>query len=135
MRADTRHSMRYFVLAGVVAFPLLDFYLTLRLSAWTGVPAWLWFAAGTAVGLTLLANERSAFRDRTLAALTSGQPLLRGLLDSGRRILAGLLFILPGLVSDCIALCLLLLPLNPTLRPQAVASRFHMFEGDYRRVD
>jgi len=131
--------MRYFMLAGAIAFPLLDFYLTLRFSSWSNVPAWVWFALGAFAGITLLANERNAFRERSLAALTGGQPyFLRGLLDSGRRILAGVLFILPGLMSDCIALLLLLLPINSThgLRPQPVSSsRPQVFEGDYRRTD
>ena len=52
------------------------------------------------------------FRAKTLAALRGDQPLLRGLLDSGRRMLAALLLILPGIVSDVIALLLLLLPIN-----------------------
>ena len=128
--------MRYVMLAGAVAFPLLDFYVTLRFSAWSGVPAWAWFAAGVVAGWVLLLNERNAFRDRTLAALTGDQPIVRSLLDSGRKVLAAILFILPGVMSDCIALVVLLLPFNLPLRPQTVTpNRPQVFEGDYRRTD
>jgi UPF0716 protein FxsA len=129
--------MRYFVLVAAAAFPLLDFYLTLRFAAWSGVPAWAWFGAGLVAGLALLSSERNAFRSRTLAALSGGQPLVRALLDSGRRVLAGVLFILPGLASDLIALLLLLLPINvtPRLYPQAVTNRPGIYDGDYRRID
>jgi len=137
-RSDSVHRMRYLTLAGAVCFPLLDFYLTLRFSAWSGVPAWIWFAAGVCAGLAMLASERTAFRERTLAALTGQEPLLRSLLDSGRRVLAGILFLLPGVLSDCIGLLLMLLPINMAhgLRPQvASSSRRQIFEGDYRRMD
>jgi UPF0716 protein FxsA len=89
----------------------------------------------------LLRKERTTFRAKTLAALRGDQPLLRGLLDSGRRILAALLLILPGIVSDVIALLLLLLPINlgAPLAPQpaGMARGFARdpLEGDFRRVD
>ena len=53
-----------------------------------------------------------AFRANTIAAMHGEQPLLRGLVDSGRKVLAGMLFMLPGVLSDLIALVLLALPLN-----------------------
>jgi UPF0716 protein FxsA len=130
--------MRYLVLICAAAFPLLDFYLTLRFAAWSGVPAWAWFGAGLLAGFALLSSELNAFRSRTLAALSGDQPLVRAMLDSGRRVLAGVLFLLPGLASDVIALLLLLLPINltPRLHPQAVTNhRPGLYDGDYRRID
>jgi UPF0716 protein FxsA len=66
---------------------------------------------------------------------------MRGLLDSGRRILAALLLILPGIVSDVIALLLLLLPINlgaPLATQSAGVSQGFArdsLEGDFHRVD
>jgi UPF0716 protein FxsA len=82
-----------------------------------------------------------AFRAKTLAALRGDQPLLRGLLDSGRRILAALLLILPGIISDVIALLLLLLPINlgaPLAAQSAGIGRGFgrdAIEGDFRRSE
>jgi UPF0716 protein FxsA len=65
---------------------------------------------------------------------------MRGLFDSGRKVLAALLLILPGVLSDLLALLLLLLPINVG-RPLATASagfgmpRGDTLDGDYRRVD
>jgi hypothetical protein len=68
------------------------------------------------------------------AALHGGQPLFRGLVDSGRKVLAGLLFIMPGIVSDALALALLLLPINTNGR--FARSRVgDAIEGDFRRID
>jgi UPF0716 protein FxsA len=134
--------MRFVVLAIVLAFPLLDVYVTARFARWTGVPLWAWLAAGLVGGLWLLRNERLAFRENTVAALHGEQSLLRGLVDSGRKVLAGLLLMMPGVVSDGIALLLLLLPINNRgYGPQpAPAGRSTMrgggaIDGEYRRID
>jgi UPF0716 protein FxsA len=79
-----------------------------------------------------------------VAALHGEEPLLRGVVDSGRKVLAGLLLLMPGIASDLIALALLLLPINLGGRfgPQpAAAGRSRAsggaeaIEGTYRRVD
>lgn len=135
--------MRFLILAIVLAFPILDFLATLRFAQWTNVPAPLWFLASTVAGAMLLRQERVSFRARTIAALHSDQSVLRGVLDSGRRVLAGLLLILPGVISDVIALVLLLLPINvgnafapqPATAGRAPFSRGSSIDGDFRRLD
>jgi UPF0716 protein FxsA len=132
--------MRFVLLAIVLAFPVLDLYATVRFAAWTGVPVWLWLGASLGGGLLLLRNERLAFRTRTVAAMRGDHATLRALLDSGRKVLAGVLLLLPGVVSDLMALVLLALPLNlgPRFGPQTVgagAIRNGTIDGEYRRLD
>jgi len=133
--------MRFDVLLIVLTFPVLDVMATLRFARWTGVPAVAWFIVSAIAGAVLLRKERVTFRAKTLAALRGDQPLLRGLLDSGRRILAALLLILPGIVSDVIALLLLLLPINLgaplATQPAGMGRGFARdpLEGDFRRLD
>mgnify|MGYP003598323641 CR=1 FL=1 len=137
--------MRFVVLAILLAFPVADLYVTARVALWSGIPLWLWLGCAFVAGLLLLRNERIAFRTRTVAALHGEQSLLRGLVDSGRKVLAGFLLILPGIVSDLAALTLLALPLNVgrPVRPEpAAAGRWRVrggtadtIDGDYRRVD
>src|SRR6266496_5595537 len=128
--------MRFVVLLIVLSFPVIDVLATLRFARWTGIPALAWFVASALAGALLLRNERVTFRAKTLAALRGDQPLLRGLLDSGRRVLAALLLILPGVLSDVIALLLLLLPINigRPLATQWAGSGRKTIEGDYRRT-
>lgn len=104
--------MRFVVLAILLAFPVTDVWLTLRLAHWSGIPAWLFLGGSFVVGLLLLRSERIAFRTRTVATLRGDRALMPGLVDSGRKVLAGCLLVLPGVVSDVMALLLLLLPLN-----------------------
>jgi UPF0716 protein FxsA len=104
--------MRFVVLAIVLAFPVVDLLVTVRFARWTGVPVWTWLAASTVAGFFLLHNERGSFRAHTAAILHGQQLALRGIFDSGRKVLAGILFLLPGIVTDLVALVLLALPLN-----------------------
>ena len=137
--------MRFILLTILLAFPVADLYVTARVARWTGIPVWVWLACSFLAGLVLMRNERMAFRTRTVAALHGDQSLLRGVLDSGRKVLAAFLLMLPGLVSDLIALTLLALPLNVGrgFGPQpAAAGRWRTqhgaadaIDGDYRRID
>ena len=135
--------MRFLVLAILLVFPIADLYVTARVARWTGVPLWIWLGCSFLAGLVLLRNERIEFRARTVAALHGEQWLMRGLLDSGRKVLAGFLLILPGIVSDVIALTLLALPLNigRGFAPQPAGAgrwqgdEFDVIDGDYRRIE
>ena len=134
--------MRFLLLLIVLGFPLIDLYATIRFARWTGVPVWGWLAMSFIAGAYLLRNERMAFRANTIAAMHGEQPLLRGLLDSGRKVLAGVLFLLPGVVSDLIALVLLALPLNlgrdfaPSHASAGRSGRTgKAIDGEFHRVD
>ena len=132
--------MRFVVLAILLAFPLADLYVTARIARWTGVPLWLWLTGSFLAGLLVLRNERTEFRTRMVGALHGEQSLLRDLLDSGRKVIAAFLLILPGFVSDLMALVLLALPLNVgrSFEPQPQAAGRYprdAIDGDYRRVE
>ena len=129
--------MRFVVLLIVLSFPVLDVLVTLRFARWVGIPAIVWFAASALAGMLLLRNERTTFRAKTIAALRGDQPRLRGLLDSGRKVLAALLLILPGIVSDLMALLLLMLPINlgPPFATQSIGIARKTIDGDYRRTE
>ncbi|MEP7064276.1 MAG: FxsA family protein [Betaproteobacteria bacterium] len=126
--------MRFVLFAILVGFPVLDLYASLRFAHWSGVPLWAWLTASTLSGFMLLRSERGAFRAHTVAALHGEQPLFRGLVDSGRKVLAGLLFIMPGVISDAFAVALLLLPINTSER-YANPRGADAIEGDFRRND
>jgi UPF0716 protein FxsA len=132
--------MRFVVLAIVLAFPAIDLLATVRFARWTGIPVWMWLAMSTLAGFVLLRNERVAFRANTAAALHGQHLMLRELFDSGRKVLAGFLFLLPGVMSDLLALILLALPLNvgcglePVAHPRRRVRR-DAFDGEYRRIE
>jgi len=136
--------MRFVMLGIVLIFPLLDLFVTARFARWSGVPLWMWLTGSAIAGVWVLTNERAQFRTRTLAALRGDHSLLRGLLDSGRRVLAGMLLLVPGVLTDVLALLLLLLPINQrgAFGPQFVTAGREPYarerttlDGDYRRIE
>jgi UPF0716 protein FxsA len=139
LRRATRQgaSMRFVVMLIVLIFPALDVIATMRFARWTGIPTVALLLASAIAGSLLLRHERVAFRTKTLAALRGDQPLLRGLLDSGRKVLAAILLIVPGIVSDLMALTLLLLPINlgASFARMTAGTGHHSLDGEYRRMD
>ena len=128
--------MRIVLLLILLGFPVLDIYVTIQFATFTGIPVWFWLGAGMAAGWVLLRNERGTFRAKTHAALSGQAPVLGSLLDSGRKVLAGILFILPGIITDIVALALLALPINLTSRLQPQGSGGgKVLDGEYRRLD
>ena len=129
--------MRFIYLMIVLGFPLFDLFATVHLARWTGIPAWAWVGLPLVAGFLLLRNERLAFRARTIAALHGEQAALRELFDSGRKVLAGFLLLLPGVISDVLARALLALPLNVGRSgyvPRAAAAGRSPIDGEYRRM-
>ena len=134
--------MRFVMLAIVLILPLVDLVVTARFARWTGVPLWMWLSVSAAAGLWVLANERVQFRSRAVESFRGDSPL-RGLLDSGRRVLAGVLLIAPGIMTDALAIILLLLPINQRggFGPQPVPVGRTSYpgrrtlDGDFRRLD
>jgi len=134
--------MRFAMLVIVLGFPLIDLYATVRVARFTGVPVVVWLGMAALAGIFLLRNERMAFRANTVAAMHGEQLLLRGLFDSGRKVLAAVLLILPGVLSDVMALALLALRFNlgPQYASRAAGAgdfrRGHKsIDGEYRRLD
>lgn len=129
--------MRLMFLTIVLAFPVLDLLATARFARWTGVPIWFWLLSSAVAGLWLMRNERLEFRARTVAAMHGEYSLLRGLVDSGRKVLAGLLFIMPGVMSDLLGVILLLLPINQRggfgPQPATASGRSKTLDGEWRR--
>jgi UPF0716 protein FxsA len=115
---------------------------------------WVWFGVAALVGLALIRYEGLSFRARFMAALTAAVSQdtnpWRSVVNSARKVVAGILFILPGVMSDVAAIAILLVPLNvaarlvPAWLPSAARTVGGMsgarsgprtLDGSYRRVD
>jgi UPF0716 protein FxsA len=100
-----------------VVWPLLELFVAIRVGDAIGVlPTLLLLAAGWPVGVWVLRSQgRLAWR-RLRAAIAEGRPPGREVLDGALIVLGGGLLIVPGFVSDVIALALLLAPTRAVLR-------------------
>lgn len=124
--------MRLLLLVMLLGFPLLEVVLLARLAETGGWWVLGWVVLAAAAGVVLLKEARFALLARLGAALTSGHFPITALIDSARTVLAGLLLILPGVVSDVLALALLLLP-RAVPAEAGVRAAGSVYEGHYRR--
>lgn len=127
--------MRFLLLAILLGFPLAE--AALLVTVGQGHALWVvaWLVLSAVMGVVLIKQARFELLARLTASFTQGRFSLAALIDSGKTVLAGILLIFPGVISDMMALILLLIPTrSPEFEFQAVpASRFGAIEGEYRR--
>ena len=102
--------MRLLLLAILLGFPVLEIALLARLAETHGWWVLAWVVASAMAGMALLKEARFALVARMGASLAAGHFSIGAVVDSARTVVAGLLLIFPGIISDFIALTLLLLP-------------------------
>ena len=128
-------SFSFVFLLILLAFPALEIYTLFRVADAIGWWLLLWLVFSMIVGLTLIKEERLALFGRLMVALQSGQSPFVALWDSGRTMMAGVLFIFPGVISDAIALVLLLLPGRTKRAPQPGMPDDGIIEGEWHEVE
>jgi UPF0716 protein FxsA len=107
--------MRFLIIGLLIGFPLAEGVILYHLAMGPGghggwVLAWLVFAA--MAGVVLIKQARFSLISRLTSALSQGQFSLAAFIDSFRTVLAGLLLIFPGIISDVMAMILLLIPVR-----------------------
>ena len=128
--------MRLVLFAILLGFPLLEAIVLVRLSETMGWWVLAWVVLAAVAGMALIKEARFALVARLAAGLAQGRFSIVALTDSARTVVAGILLIFPGVVSDLIALTLLLLP-GPRVVMESSARRERrgaFIEGDFRRT-
>jgi len=125
--------MRLALVAILLGFPLVEIWLLLHLAETHGWWVLGWVVLAACAGFALLKEARFALVARIGAAIAVGRFPIAALVDSARTVIAGLFLIFPGLISDLIALTLLLLP-RPVLPEPFPARGFgNVVDGQFRR--
>jgi UPF0716 protein FxsA len=126
--------MRFLLLAILLGFPLMEILILARLAETHGWWVLAWVVLSAIAGFALLKEARFALVARVGAALAAGQFSIAAFVDSARTVLAGLLLIFPGVISDFLALALLLLP-RRLPEPVHAHARVHgdVIDGQFRR--
>jgi UPF0716 protein FxsA len=120
------------LLAILLAFPVLELVLMFQLAerfGW-GLLAYLVFAA--VCGWLLIQDERWVAFGRMAETLREGEHPVRALLTSAKKVIAGILLIVPGVLTDVLAILILLVPAPRSRRPQQDDG---VIEGEWRRED
>lgn len=139
--------MRFFAGLILLAFPVAEIWLLVELADRYG---WLllFYLLGIGwLGLRLVREEKASFSLRMMQDMAAGGSPAKALFGSLRNIIAGVLLMLPGVMTDIIAVTLLLIPIRrPQMNGEASAnesyhsSPYHaanddVIEGEFRRED
>lgn len=101
----------------------------------------LWLISAIWIGASLIRAQHSDLPARVKLALERGEAPFGEIWASGRRLMAGVLLILPGAGTDLLALLLLLWPTArqpsgmPPPPPNATRGEGDVIEGEFRRED
>ncbi len=121
----------FFVL---IAFPVAEAFSIMWLAGHIGWWVLAWLGGAFFGGIALIRFERIAFAPRMLFSMQRGDSPFRALFASTRLFVAGGLLMFPGLITDAMALALLLYPGTwrrpPMARP---AANDGIIEGEFRR--
>jgi UPF0716 protein FxsA len=129
-------QVRIVLVAILLGFPLLEAVVLVRLAETLGWWVLAWVVLAACAGVALIKEARFALLAGLAAGVSQGRFAIAALTDSARTVLAGLLLIFPGVVSDLIALTLLLLP-DPRMAQEAASRarpRGTLIEGEFRRT-
>ena len=141
--------MKYLFLL-VLAFPLIELATLIALAGrFGGGPVFLALLAGAGIGVLILRNQQLGALLTLSSVMRNGQQTsLWQLLWPLRYVFAGLLFIFPGVISDVLALLLLLPFKGPKIMAGPIGGDFRAdpfgrppqrddgtIDGEYTRVD
>jgi UPF0716 protein FxsA len=127
--------MRFLLIGFLLGFPVLEAVVALRLANTMGWWVLAWMVLAACAGAALIKEARFAMLARLAAGVAHGEFPIVALTDSARTVIAGLLLIFPGVVSDLIAITLLLLPRSETVQ-QSTRPRVPrpVIDAEFRRT-
>ena len=124
----------WLLLFAFIAFPVAEALSIMWVAGHIGWWTLAWLAAAFFAGAGLIRFERLAFAPRMLFSMQRGDTPFRALFASTRLFMAGGLLMFPGLITDVMALALLIYPgtwKRPPIAP--VAANDEVIEGEFRR--
>ena len=138
--------MAWLVLAAIIAVPVVEIALFIQSAHWIGILPTIALAIGAGIlGMALLRRQGLAVLLRTRAQMDRGEMPVGEVFDGVCLALAGVLLVLPGFLSDFVALALLLPPVRLALRGLLLArmavhgapvhSGPQVIEAEYKVVD
>lgn len=109
--------MRFLVALILLAFPIAEIWLMIELAHRYGWWLLLYLVVVGWLGLQLIREEKLLISVRMMQALAAGGNPMKAMLGSARNFFAGVLLIIPGVMTDIIAVVLLLIPVEKIKSP------------------
>lgn len=106
--------MRFIILAILLAFPFLEIAVLIELSQRYGWWVLVYLVTIGYLGLQLIRSEKDLIAARMFQQMGAGGNPVSAMFSTARNMFAGVLLLIPGVISDVIAVGLLLLPARTT---------------------
>ena len=104
--------MRFLIGIILLAFPFAEIFLLVNLAQNYGWWVLFYLVVIGFLGLQLIRGEKLLLSAKMMHSVTSGGNPIKTLLGSARNMVAGVLLMIPGVMTDIIAVILLLLPIS-----------------------
>jgi len=133
-----------FILLILLAFPTLEILVLIKLGNLYGSWLLVYLILVAILGFRLIREEKQVMAGRFIQSISQGRTPLRAIFGTAKNVIAGLLLIVPGVISDAIAVILLLIPGpkpmpgDTTYTPKSKTRRAandDVIEGEFRRED
>ncbi len=130
--------MRLFLWILLLAFPMAEIWILVKLFQQYGILVLFYLVAMVYLGLRLIREEKALFSARLMQGLIQGAHPIKNIFVSARIFIAGVLLMIPGVMTDVIAAILLLIPaprVQSTNTTPPEAANEDVIEGEFRRED
>ncbi|MGZ8983437.1 MAG: FxsA family protein [Methylotenera sp.] len=132
--------MRLIFMLALLAFPIAEIWILISLTHQYGWWVVLYLVVVAMLGLQLIRDEKLLFSGRMMQSLSQGGSPIKAMFGGARNIIAGILLIIPGVMTDIIAAILLLIPINHdrqkgTPAQNEKAANDDVIEGEFHRED
>jgi UPF0716 protein FxsA len=138
--------MRLLIGLILLAFPFAEIFLLINLAHKYGWWLLVYLVVIGFLGLQLIRGEKLLLSAKMMQSLSAGGNPIKTMLSSARNMVAGVLLIIPGIITDIIAVILLLIPIaKPSLagatnhqqqtKYQTKAANDDVIEGEYTKID
>jgi UPF0716 protein FxsA len=134
--------MRLFILLILLTFPMVEIYLLIQLADEYGWWLLVYLVGITYLGLQLIKGEKQMMTVKMMQSIQAGGNPFKAMLGTARNLVAGFLLVIPGIITDIIAVILLLIPIQQP-EVDATAGSYQTggngadnagFEGNYRKA-
>lgn len=127
--------MRFLLGLILLAFPIAEIYLLITLGERYGWWLLLYLVVVTYLGLQLIRGEKQVMSAKVMQSLRGGGNPMKTILGSARNMIAGVMLVVPGVITDVIAAILLLIPIKqPKVDPNmgSYQTDGSGYEGSYQ---
>ncbi len=110
----------------LLAFPFAEIFLLVKLAHQYGWWLGLYLVVTSLLGIQLIKDEKAMFSAKMMQSMSVGGNPISAMIGSARNMIAGVLLLIPGVITDVIAALLLLIPFR---QPKASADQSYHKAG------